>query len=154
MPSRLIPALLLAAALAFACGPRSRANETAARAPKASTLEPGAPPLTSDLDVRIGEQIRFALRVTNQAAKRLELTFPSGQTHDIVVLDTIGREVWRWSAGRMFTQALQNRVLDRSETASYDGAWSPEAQHGTFTAVVSLRSENHPLEQRIRFTLP
>lgn len=168
MSSRLIPVLLAAAVLAFACGPHSRTSESAATTPTVATLATFASaspesagtraspddPVASALDVRVGKDIRFFLRVTNHAEKRVELTFPSGQTHDIVVLDTIGREVWRWSAGRIFTQALQNRVLGSSETVSYAGAWEPERRAGTYVAVASLRSENYPVEQRVRFTLP
>ena len=54
----------------------------------------------------------------------------------------------------MFTQALQTRVLDEDETASYEAAWPARSAHGAFTAVASLRSENHPVEQRVRFVIP
>ena len=105
MRSRLVPVLLLAAVLAFACGPRSHSAETTAR-----THVGGGPPVASSFDLQLDDRVRFAFHITNNANKRLELTFPSGQTHDIVVIDGGGREVWRWSEGRMFTQALQSRV--------------------------------------------
>lgn len=143
--SLLLPTLVLAAA----CGPRARSSDAAAR----KRLTDG-PPVVSSLDVQTDGEVRFALLVTNNAEKRMELTFPSGQTHDIVVLDDAGREVWRWSEGRMFTQALQNRILDANETVAYAGAWDPAEQQGAFVAVASLISENHPVEQRVRFTLP
>ncbi len=149
MQSRFLVLLLPALALANACGPRTRSNDSAAR----KRLADG-PPVVSSFDVQANGSVRFALHVTNNAGKRMELTFPSGLTHDIVVLDDVGREVWRWSEGRMFTQALQNRILDASETVSYDAEWLPETQHGAFVAVASLRSENHPVEQRVQFTLP
>lgn len=149
MRSRLVPVLLFAAVLAFACGPRSHSAETTAR-----THVGGGPPVASSFDLQLDDRVRFAFHITNNANKRLELTFPSGQTHDIVVLDGEGREVWRWSEGRMFTQALQNHVLESDETLSYKAAWRPATAHGTFVAVASLRSVNHPLEQRISFTLP
>ncbi|MCC6770354.1 MAG: hypothetical protein IT360_03995 [Gemmatimonadaceae bacterium] len=135
--------------VATACGPRARATESAAR----QRLVDG-PPVVSSFDVSTQGDVRFALHVTNNAGKRMELTFPSGLTHDIVVLDDLGREVWRWSEGRMFTQTLQNRILDASETVSYAAEWQPETAHGAFVAVASLRSENHPVEQRVRFVLP
>ena len=65
-----------------------------------------------------------------------------------------GREVWRWSEGRMFTQTLQNHILERDETVSYGAQWRPDALHGSFVAVASLRSENYPIEQRVHFVLP
>ena len=60
----------------------------------------------------------LSLHVTNVADHSLELDFPNGQTHDFVVFDSAGREVWRWSTGRMFTQALQNKLLSSSETVT------------------------------------
>ncbi|MFN8570756.1 MAG: BsuPI-related putative proteinase inhibitor [Gemmatimonadaceae bacterium] len=110
--------------------------------------------MASSLDVAVGDQVEFVLHVTNKAQKRLELTFPSGQTYDVTVLDSLGREVWRWSEGRMFTQALQNKVLEADETMSVQAEWQPATLKGSFVAVASLRSENHPLERRVPFSLP
>lgn len=149
MRSRLVVVLLIAAAVLYACGPRSHAAESLNR--KRGTA---GPLVASSLDVAVGENVRFALHVTNNAQKRLELTFPSGQNYDIAVLDSLGREVWRWSSDRMFTQALQNRVLEANETLSYKADWQPDAMRGSFIAVASLRSENHPLERRVPFSLP
>ena len=98
--------------------------------------------------------MRLDFRVTNGAARAVELSFPTGHTHEFVVTDTTGREVWKWSDGRLFTQVMQSRVLDHSESADYQAAWEPGSQHGTFVAVVTLRSENHPMEQRVTFQVP
>lgn len=149
MSPRLIPVLLVVAAVAFACGPRSHSSEPTGRKPVGA-----GPPIASSFEVNVKDRVTFAMRVTNNAAKRVELTFPNGHTHEIVVLDDAGKEVWRWSEGRIFTQALQNKILETSETLSYEASWSPASAHGAFVAVASLRSENHPLEQRVAFTLP
>jgi len=151
MQSRsLVVALLsLVTASTTACGPRSRAAE-----PAAAKRVVGGPPIASSLDVQLRDAVSFAFHVTNNATKRLELTFPNGLTHDLVILDDAGREVWRWSEGRMFTQTLQNHVLETNETVSYAAVWSPAEHHGAFTAVALLNSENYPIEQRVRFTLP
>ena len=149
MRSVLVVVLMIAAAVLYACGPRPRTSETASRKHGTS-----GPLVASSLDVAVSDKVEFALHVTNNAQKRLELTFPSGQNYDVAVLDSIGREVWRWSSGRMFTQALQNHVLEANETLSYEAAWQPEAMRGSFVAVASLRSENHPLERRVPFSLP
>jgi hypothetical protein len=147
MRSRLVYALIIAAGFAFSCGRRSHTAE-----PSGNARNSG-PPVASSLNVRVNSEVSFAFHITNNAAKRLELTFPSGQTHDIAVLDSVGREVWRWSEGRLFTQALQNRVLEASETVTYEASWRPP-RAGHFTAVASLRSVSHPLEQRLEFNLP
>ena len=149
MHPRLVSVLLVAAALAFACGPRSHTAEPSRRAAPAS----GGPVVVSSLNVKVNSEVAFAFHVTNNAVKSLELTFPSGQTHEITVLDSLGREVWRWSEGRLFTQALQNRVLGSSETLTYEAHWQPP-HAGHYVAVASLMSTNHPLEQRLEFDLP
>ncbi|MBV6520689.1 MAG: hypothetical protein MNPFHGCM_00807 [Gemmatimonadaceae bacterium] len=149
MRSRLAVALVIAAAVLYACGPRSHTAETPNR--KHGTA---GPLVASSLDVAVGDNVEFVLHITNNAQKKLELTFPSGQNYDVTVLDSVGREVWRWSSGRMFTQALQNHVLEANETLTYEAAWNPESMRGAFVAVASLRSENHPLERRVPFSLP
>ncbi|HWJ24769.1 MAG TPA: BsuPI-related putative proteinase inhibitor [Gemmatimonadaceae bacterium] len=98
--------------------------------------------------------VTLTFHVTNNTDKHLELTFPSGQTHDFVVLDSAGRAVWRWSADRMFTQALQNQLLESGETTTFDGRWEPGAARGRFTAIAMLKSDNHPIESRVEFSLP
>ncbi|HEY0969477.1 MAG TPA: BsuPI-related putative proteinase inhibitor [Gemmatimonadales bacterium] len=152
MYSRFVVPLLCVSALAFACGPRSHSADVppAAAGATVDTTEG----LAASLDVRTGDEVEFALRVTNATDRRFELTFPSGQTHDVVVLDAAGREVWRWSEGRMFTQAVQTKLLGSEETASYVEKWRPEGRAGSYTVIATLRSSNHPVELRRGFTLP
>jgi len=145
-----VSVLLLVVALAYACGPRARSAEPERRAPVSG------PPVAAELDVNVGDAVDFAFRVTNNEGRKLELVFPSGQTHELVVTDSIGREVWRWSDGRMFTQSLQNRVLESSATLTWEATWRPEGVRpppGTYIATVSLLSENKPLEQRVAFNV-
>jgi hypothetical protein len=143
------PFLLAAAALAYACGPRPPAADSQAQKGSKTPRT-----LASSLDVDVGQEVAFAFHLTNGQPKSVELNFPSGQTHDFAVIDTVGREIWRWSRDRVFTQAMQNYVLGRDETLSYSTRWEPGEHHGDFIAVVTLLSANHPLEQRVRFSLP
>src|SRR3982750_2862356 len=109
--SRVAIALLCAGALAFACGPRthSEAASTASLATAAPVVQQGAPhahndgaPLAARLEGKIEQRsVQFALHVTNQSRKHVELAFPNGQTHEFVVVDSTGRERWRWSAARL-----------------------------------------------------
>jgi len=109
-------------------------------------------PLTPSLDVAVHDDVRFAFHVANEGAKKLELLFADGRTHDVVVLDSIGREVWRWSAGRLFTQSVQSKVLRVSDRIAFEEAWN-DARPGTYTAVATLASSNFPIEQRVEFTV-
>ena len=172
MYRRLIISLLCAGALAFACGPRLRTQAPAALAsafpvsPATAAVPRSAPrgrassaradtKVDSHLLISIAKHtVRFALQVKNVGHKHVELTFPTGQRYDFAVLDASGREVWRWSAGRMFTQGLQNRLLGTGESMHADATWSAATTPGRYTVVATLRSSNFPSEQRSEFVLP
>lgn len=109
-------------------------------------------PLTPSLDIDVNEKVRFAFHVANDGVKKLELLFADGRTHDVVVLDSIGREVWRSSEGRLFTQSVQSKVLRASDRIAFEEAWDT-ARPGSYTAVATLASSNFPVEQRVAFTV-
>jgi hypothetical protein len=69
------------------------------------------------------------------------------------VYDAAGREVWRWSRGRLFTQVMQNKLLGAGDTVTYAERWKRPAP-GTYRVVATLRSENHPISLAARFTVP
>jgi hypothetical protein len=153
MRSRLLIAVLAVGALAFACGPRSHSSETPSSVPPEMVRQANSP-LATSLNVTVDDGVRLAFNVMNASASKIEIEFPSGQTHDLVVLDESGREVWRWSADRMFTQSLQTKQLDAGETIAYDETWNAGGRKGTFTAVATLNSTSHPVESRVTFTIP
>jgi hypothetical protein len=175
MLSRIAVPVLCAAAVIFACAPRPHAASSKSvatplsmkgvmpaapkpRKPKIKPEELARVPLASSLDVAVAtssaKDVRFALHVTNRADHNLELMFPSGQTHEFVVRDEAGREVWRWSEGRMFTQALQSKLLAGEETTTYAESWQPGTRAGRFTVVATLRSSSHVVEQTAEFIVP
>ena len=167
--------MLCVAAVAFACGPRAHNDASAPRkdsvlvAQSAGTtaalaIQQGAPVMTSkaqtpriaaQLYVRTSESaIRFALHVSNNTKKNVELTFPTGQTHDFVILDSVGREVWRWGTGRMFTQNLRNKLLGGGETLEVEEMMERKPlPPGRYTAKGFLKSANYPLVQEAAFTV-
>jgi hypothetical protein len=152
MRSRLIVLFLCAGALVLACGPRAHSNETTTAAQRQSDANGNV--LATSLNVTVERDVQFAFHVTNNTEKKIELRFPSSQTHDFVVLDASGREVWRWAGDRMFTQAMQIRLLGAQETLRVEEEWKPEGRKGTFTVVARLTSGNHPVEEKIEFTIP
>lgn len=149
MLSRITVPLVAAAVLVFACGPRTP-NPVAGVRPKAGA-DKG---VSSHVMVDTAQgAVRFAIEVTNDSRKRVELTFPDGQTHDFIVLDAQGREVWKWSKDRLFTQAMQNRLLDAHDALIYAERWTPPAR-GRYTLVAQLNSQNYPVRQQVDFALP
>jgi hypothetical protein len=162
----LIP-LLCVGAIALACGPRAhsqaslvslnlskRTTPPRAQQQKPRKKESSVTKVTPSFAVQVdGGTLRFALDVTNVGKKNVELTFPDGQTHDFAVLDSAGREVYRWSATRMFTQSLQNRTIESGETLRIAERATTALPHGSYVAVATLRSTNFPMQERVTFEL-
>jgi hypothetical protein len=179
MSSRYLIPVLCVGAVAFACGPRARNEASTPRkdsvavaqsAGEAMSLatQQGAPLATvrsekaakpkvgAELYVRTnGAQITFAMRVVNNTKKSVELTFPTGQTHDFIVVDSLGREMWRWGTGRMFTQTLRNTLLGGGESLDVEGSLElrKALPPGRYTARGVLTSANYPLVQQAEFTI-
>jgi hypothetical protein len=53
----------------------------------------------------------------------------------------------------MFTQSLQNKLLDGGETLHIEERAEKALPSGTYMAVATLRSTNYPVEQRFSFQL-
>jgi hypothetical protein len=174
MSSRILIPFLCVGAVIFACGPRSN-NEAATLAKDSVELAHSQPMivaqqgeelgvsggrdssgLNAELSVRTsGAEITFSLRIVNNTKKGVELTFPTGQTHDFVVVDSLGRETWRWSQGRMFTQALRNKLLDRGEALELSETMKRDKplSAGRYTARAQLTSRNYPITREAGFTV-
>ena len=161
----LIPLLCLGA-VAFACGPRSHTEASLVSVNLAKSSDHSARPqqararkkesntvrVTPSFTVQVeNKTLRFGLDVSNVSRKSVELTFPDGQTHDFVVLDSAGREVYRWGATRMFTQSVQNRTIEGGETLRIAEQASPSLPQGSYVAVATLRSTNFPMQERAAF---
>jgi hypothetical protein len=175
MNLRLAVSVVFVGTLAYACGPSTRSDVAVDRSapPRKGialasmaggvvrssnavekTLKSGSATLTTKFDVaQSGDEVRFALRVVNATPKSVEVNFPSGQAYDFVVVDSVGREVWRWAEGRIFTQSVQNKLLGKGESITVSEKWSP-AKPGRFTAIAVLRSSNYPIEEKVAFERP
>ena len=159
MKTPVIASLFACGLVAFACGPRSRSSESpAASVTVRHKHTPFSAPLVASLGVsvgdKLGDDVNFALAVTNASVKGVEIDFPNAKTHDFAVLDSTGAEIWRWSRTRMFTSAFMTKPLGSDAASVYEDGWTPTGQHGRFTVVATLASSNYPIEQRAEFTLP
>ncbi|WP_435077893.1 BsuPI-related putative proteinase inhibitor [Halococcus sp. AFM35] len=108
--------------------------------------------LTGSLDTRVEtDRVSFSFTVANDGDDPVTLSFRDSCSADFAVLDGED-ERWRWSRGRMFTQALQSESLDPGESVTYEGKWqNPDA--GTHTAVATLEAENHDCEARVEIAV-
>lgn len=117
---------------------------------------PPGPSLVSSLSVETeGDTVVLTLQVTNPQEAPVEVTFPTGQAYDFAVREAGGRELWRWSADRGFTQAVQTRPLAPGATWTFTARWTPPAGvRGALTAVARLASSSHAVEHTSAFRLP
>ena len=149
-------------AVAFACGPRSHSEASlvtvslakSAPAARKKQTPKSVTKITSSFAVVVEPNgLRFALDLANAGRKNLELAFPNGQTHDFAVLNSEGREVYRWGKQRMFTQSVQNRQLDSGDTLHIAERATTDLPPGDYVAVATLRSTNFPVQERVAFQL-
>jgi hypothetical protein len=78
-----------------------------------------APPLGSPIEINVviepgpdGEGVTFVVSATNRTDAPLTMVFRNGQYCDVTVTAADGTFIWRWAAGRMFTQAIREVPLD------------------------------------------
>ena len=165
MSSRLVPPLLLAAAVVFACGtlPRPELSLGGLKAPEVDIGHDDQRPrratrgdsaaIDASLAVRQSEDgVKFALAVATGSKHRLEIGVRDGHTREFAVVDEAGREVWRSSRGRLFTQAVQTKLLSAGDTVTYEERWHAAAP-GRYTVVAQLRSDNFPVTRRAAFVV-
>jgi hypothetical protein len=175
MSSRVLIPLLCVGAVALACGPRSRneastpkkngatvaQNASAAPAiipqgtPRVANTSSSKSPVTATIAVRSTEtSVDLTLLVVNTSKKRVEINFPSGQTYDFIVIDSVGREMWRWGGDRMFTQAVRNKLLGAGERLEFQESLKTRGlPPGRYVARATLTSANYPLRQEAEFTV-
>lgn len=108
--------------------------------------------LDSHLDVSVADGVvAFAFSVENTGTKPVELTFRSGKRADVVVSED-GVEVWRWSRGRLFTQALRTEALAPGESVTQEMTWD-DPRTGEYTAEGSLAATETTLVDRTTFAV-
>ena len=124
--------------------------------------------LTSTLSVApVEEGFAFTLTITNEGEDTVELSFRSGQRFDVVVervQDTDGKAngedekadeevVWRYSDGRMFTQALGRETLESGESRTYEATWE-DPTAGEYEVRGTVTAENVDAEASMVVSVP
>jgi hypothetical protein len=112
-------------------------------------------PLASSLHVEAAaDSVGLTFSITNVTEAPLPLTFNSGQAIDFSI-HRGSEELWRWSANRMFTQAIREESLAPGETKVYTATWQPPAgTRGPLTARAELKDRTHRPRPSTTFTLP
>jgi len=79
---------------------------------------------------RVGEVLSFSLEISNTQDKTLKLFFPTSKIYDFAVYDESGKEVYRWSRNKLFTQVITRIVLKPKETKVFSLEWDQKVRFG------------------------
>jgi hypothetical protein len=136
---------------AFGCGAKDAPEPNPANLDEGAL---GAKTLASSVEVEVGAKtVRLVFHVTNPTNRPVPLEFTSGQRYDFAIRTSAGTDVWTWSADKMFAQALGTDTLAAGATVDYTTTWAPGANKGSFVAIATLTSTNHPIREQAAFSL-
>lgn len=140
---RPLPVLVMLAALAAACGSdgdgKSSAGSESDERKQGLSLS-----VSFDEPLRSGHPVTWTLEVENHGPEAATLVFRSGQDGDVSLLRD-GREAYRWSSTRYFSQAMREERLEPGGQKKFpleEKAFSAEA--GDYELVAELESEPAP----------
>lgn len=90
-----------------------------------------------------GASVTWTFTVTNTTDEPLVLTFPSGQRAEIVLSEE-GEEVYRWSEGQVFTQAVEEVTIEAGGEESFELEGAIDVTPGTYELIATLTSDPPP----------
>ena len=114
------------------------------------------------------EKVEFEILIKNERDYPLSLEFPSSQYFEISVADQSGLEVYRYSKGRFFLQALQTVKIDPHQTFRKIESWNyqvngkrvPAGQYTVTATLLPRKLNDQPLSSKqrvasqVKFNLP
>jgi hypothetical protein len=114
--------LLIGIALAASSVIAVMNNGNASRAPLAGIK-------TDKTAYSLGAPVVLSFTVENNTTDDMVIRFSSGKQYDFWVVKD-GNEVWRWSKGKVFTQALVSITLKPGERKVYEATWNQRGNDG------------------------
>lgn len=108
--------------------------------------------LSGTLEAAVTTDVEFQFIIRNQTSDTVDLRFQSGQTADLIAYEVdSSTEVWRWSDGRMFTQARHTVQIPPGETCHWIYEW-PHPPSGHYRVIAALQA-NHPITAETSITI-
>lgn len=96
---------------------------------------------TSKSKYSLYEEVEISVTAMNEGLSPLELVFTSAQRYDFIISKG-EKEIWRWSNGKMFAMALEQLILQPSETLTYTEKWKPiDATPGEYKVTGVIMSQ-------------
>ncbi|KAA6453341.1 BsuPI-related putative proteinase inhibitor [Bacillus swezeyi] len=112
-------------------------------------VENGSVALTVEPVQKPGE-IEFKMSVVNNTDEAVDFEFSSGQKFELVVTDQEGNERYRYSKGKMFTQAFQTMTLNPKETYDLTDVWKEVPEPGEYEVNVMFKGRTEQLASALR----
>ncbi len=102
------------------------------------------------------KETQFIISLTNQSDEMKKLEFHSSQKYEIVVTNDKGEEVFTYSKGKMFSQALDVALIKSGESMEWEEVWEheklPPGPYKAKVTILSHQSENLTMESE--WTVP
>lgn len=70
------------------------------------------------------EIAKLQIKLSNETSKKLSFNFSTSQMYEIIIRNSVGREVYRYSKNRSFLQALQEVALEPGDTKTWHVNWN------------------------------
>lgn len=98
-----------------------------------------------------GEDVEWLFVVRNQSGTDLSLTFPTGQDAEVVLLGDDEAVAYRWSDGRVFTQAVRQQELAAGAELRFSLEGTLQVASGTYSlrATLLARPAPPPVVERV-----
>jgi hypothetical protein len=102
------------------------------------------------------ENAEFTMFLKNEGEIPLNFEFPTSQLVEIIVRNSLGEEVYRYSKGRLFLQAFQTVLIDPQKTFQrtvrwnylYNGKRVPEGEYTVTASFRPTRLNNEQIQNR------
>lgn len=92
--------------------------------------------------------VEFKMALKNDRDEDVEFTFNTGQRFELVVHDEKGEQKYRYSQGKMFTQAFQTIILKPGEVYEFTDVWKAEnLETGEYKATVTFLGKSESVKK-------
>lgn len=112
--------------------PAPSPSPTPSKPPRSTNMH-GKVMLTLEADeetYQLGQPVTLTFTIVNTGNSAVIYNFSSGQMYDFIITHS-GREVWRWSNGKAFTQAFASLTLQPGESKRFQETWKQSGNQGT-----------------------
>jgi len=86
------------------------------------SFDSGSGPIPSNdgMTISANEDITAQVTVVNKTEVATSIVFPTSQKIEIIISDTYGKSLWRWSEGMRFAQVISSIVLEPDQFWSHE----------------------------------